>query len=175
MTPMRPDIEPMPSRLSLQQRVRSNRTSQTGLGAIAAIIVLVMLAALAAAVVRLGWATQTTVGQDVQGARALQAANAGVQWGLYQALLGTWGTCGTGSQNINLRPTMDFTVTVTCSYSSYNEGESVPNTPRVIKVYTIEAVACTSSTACPDSTLAASLTYVERKRQVTATDKSAEE
>jgi MSHA biogenesis protein MshP len=165
----------MPPCLRMPRRGGACPSSQTGFGAIAAIIVLVMLAALAAAVVRLGWATQTTVGQDVQGARALQAANAGVQWGLYQALLGSWGTCGTGSQNINLRPTMDFTVTVTCSYSSYNEGESVPNTPRVIKVYTIEAVACTSTTACPDSTLVASSTYVERKRQVTATDKSAQE
>ncbi len=151
------------------------KAAERGVGAVAAIMVLVVLAALSAAIVRMGWTMQTARSQTVQAAQALQAANAGVQWGLNEALHGTWTTCGTGSRVIDLRPRVAFTVVVTCQYDSYNEGESAPDTPRAVGVYTIEATACTSATTCPDPAMVSQPTYVERVRRAVATNKGFED
>lgn len=51
-----------------------------------AIFLLVILAALAAFLVTISTTQSTTSAQDVQGARAYQAARAGIEWGLYQVL-----------------------------------------------------------------------------------------
>lgn len=152
------------------------RRRQRGLGVIAVIFVLVMLAALAAAVVRLGWAAQTTFAQDLQGARATQAAQAGIEWGLFKTINdGTWASCA-GSQTLDLRTETGFRVTVSCSYDSYVEGETAAGAPRTVRVYTINAVACNGTAAsCPDDATAASTHYVERMRQVMATNLNTEE
>jgi MSHA biogenesis protein MshP len=141
---------------------------QRGLGALAAIVILVVLSALAAAVTRLGWVEQSTASQDLQGARGSMAAGAGVEWGMYQALKGTWTTCSNATHNLDLRSSMGFLVTITCDSTQYNEGEAAPGT---IRLYTITSVACTSATSCPDSSLVATATYVERKRQAQITDR----
>ncbi len=142
---------------------------QRGFGAIMAIVVLVMLATLAAAVVRVGGAAQATTAQSVLSARASQAARAGTEWGLYQALKGSWTTCSGASQTLDLTGSAGFHVTVSCDSRSFNEGESAPGVPRLVRVYTIDAVAC-SSTACPDDSAATGARYVERRRQVQASD-----
>ena len=61
---------------------------QRGVGMIAVIMVLVALAALSAAIVQLGRSAQTTQTQDLLSSRASLAAQAGVEWGLYQAFKG---------------------------------------------------------------------------------------
>ncbi len=60
-------------------------------------------------------------------------------------------------------------VTVTCSAANYNEGLTDAGANRVLRVYTIDAVAC-NSTSCPDAARAVTPYYVERRRQVSATD-----
>jgi MSHA biogenesis protein MshP len=146
--------------------------SEQGLGAIAAIVILVILSSLAAAVTRMGWVEQTGFGQDLQGARASQAANAGIEWGMYQALKGAWTDCTTQqTQNIDFHSSMGFLVTVTCDSIDYKEGESSPGVAQNLRLFTINAVACTSTTACPDASQVASATYVERKRQAQITDR----
>ncbi len=142
---------------------------QRGLGAIAAIVVLVLLAALAAAIVRLGASQQSALAQDVQAERAAQAARAGIEWGLYQAFKGSWTTCAGSSQTLDLTADTGMRVTVSCSATAYNEGEQDVGTARTVRVYTIDAVACPAST-CPDAAMAAQPGYVERRRQVHATD-----
>ena len=153
---------------------------QQGFGAIAAIVVLVILAALAAAIVSLSTTQQITSAQDVQAARAWQAARAGNEWGLYKALdSGTpadpWKTCPSGSgrlsQTLDLRDQTGFYVTVRCESWSYKEGESVPGTPKEVRVYRIEAVACPLAAGCQASGAAvAAPGYVERTRVVLATN-----
>lgn len=145
---------------------RVNTRRQRGLGVIAAIVVLVIMASLAAAVTRMGWVEQSGFAQDLQGARATQAANAGVEWGMFSALNGGWSACSGATQNIDLRAEMGFLVTVTCNSLLYKEGEATPGVAATVRLFTIEAVACTSTTACPDAALVAGSTYVERKRQV---------
>ena len=146
------------------------RQGQRGLGAVAAIIVLVVLAALAAAVVRFGAVAQATNAQNIMSARASQAARAGTEWGLYQAFKGSWTTCTGASQTLDLSASTGFRVTVSCDSRSYYEGETAPGTPRSVRIFTIDAVACSGSTVCPDNTAAAGPNYVERRRQVQASD-----
>ena len=66
----------------------SIRLKQAGRGFVlpSAIFLLVILAALATFLVRISTTQSITSAQDVQGARAYQAARAGIEWGLYQVL-----------------------------------------------------------------------------------------
>jgi len=146
------------------------RRAERGLGAVAAIALLVLLASAAAALLRLGQSSQAALAQDLQGERASLAARAGIDWGLYQALKGSWTTCAGASQTLDLVADTGMRVTVSCSSSSFNEGESVPGTPQVLRVYTLDAVACNASAACPDAAAATGAVYVERRRQVQATN-----
>lgn len=141
------------------------RRQQRGFGAVAAIVVLVVLAVIAAAVVRLAGAQQGGVAQQIQAARAAQAAQAGAEWGLYQALRNN--SCG--SSTLDLSADLGMHVTVSCSVATYNEGESSPGTAQQRRVYTIDVTAC-NATSCPDASKAVTPYYVERRRVVSATD-----
>jgi len=145
--------------------MRGGRASTGGFGSIAILVVLVMLAALAAAIVRLSATAQSSSALDTLGTRADQAARAGVEWGLYQAFKGSWTACAGASQALDLRTDLGMMVTVTCSSATYNEGESSPGVARVLRVYTIDAIAC-NSLSCPDNARPAQGNYVERRRQV---------
>ena len=57
-----------------------------GVALVTAIFLLVVLAGLAAAVVSLTTAQQSSASQDEQGARAYQAARAGMEWALFTSL-----------------------------------------------------------------------------------------
>ena len=153
-------------RSTLRHRARA---SVRGLGVIAALVVLVLLSTLAAAVVRLTWTQQTTLAQDIDSARAFQGAYAGTQWGMYQALKGSWTTCAGASQTLDLRSSMGVRVTVSCTSDQYNEGEALDGsgTPvtQVVRLYTITAVACNGAAAtCPDNASVTRPNYVERMR-----------
>lgn len=143
-----------------------------GLGALAVILVLVVLATIAAAVVRMGNQSHSQTSQALQGARATAAARSGVEWGLFQAFRGSWTGCSNASQTLDLASDGGgLRVTVRCDMRSFNEGESTPGTPAVVRVYTIDAVACASrsaTTACPDAGAATTQGYVERRRVVQA-------
>jgi MSHA biogenesis protein MshP len=149
----------------------SNLRSQRGLGALAAVIVLVMLAGLAAAVVRMSWTSQSGMALDVMSARARHAANAGADWGLYQAFLGSWSTCNNASQTLDLRADTGMIVTVSCRSTTYSEGQNEAGVNQTIRIFNISAVACNGSGACPDNSRVGSSTYVERERLVQATDR----
>lgn len=153
-------------------QTRSGR--QRGLGVIAALFVLVMLSAVAASVVRLNWGQQMGSAQDILGAKASLAASAGAEWGLYQALSasGSWNGCTSSSQTLDLTSTMGFLVTVTCTSpaTAFVEGGDDSGAARSVRVYKIDAVACNGVTACPDNASATKATYVERRRQVMASD-----
>lgn len=145
----------------------TNKHAQRGFGAIAAIVILVFLAALAAAMMKLGVSQQMGSAQDVLSARAWQAARAGTEWGLFQAIQND--RCAV--LTLDLSASTGFWVTVTCTSNTYNEGESVAGTSQKRKIYTINAVACNDSGGCPaNGNQVASPGYVERARQVVATN-----
>lgn len=150
--------------------LHARRRPARGLGAVAAVMVLVLLATLAAAIVRLGWTEQVTFAQDVDSARAHQTASAGIQWGLYQVLRGSWSACATATQTLDLRSQMGHLVTVTCTYDDFSEGETAEGAPRSVRVYSVTATACNGASVCPDSSRVGSAGYVERKRVVQVTN-----
>jgi MSHA biogenesis protein MshP len=144
-----------------------------GLGAIAALVVLVLLALLAAAVLRYSTTAQSSAGQSLQAARASYAARAGIDWGLYQVLKGSWVGCSSAqTQTLDLRADTGMRVTVRCTGSGpIQEGESAPGVPRNVRIYQLESWACNGAAAsCPDNAAATGLNYVERYRRTTAAD-----
>lgn len=141
-----------------------SKQKQAGFGAIMAIIILVLLASLAAGIIKFGAAQQLNTAQDVLSGRALMAARAGNEYGLYQALKGGWTTCSGVSQTLDLSSESGFWVTVTCDSKAYTEGSATT------RVYLIDATACNSAAGCPDAAAIASPGYIERKRQVVATN-----
>ena len=89
-----------------------------------------------------------------------------IEWGLYNAFKG--GTPCAATTNFDL-PELGMHVTVSCRSATYGEGLADATTPQARRVYTIDAVACNAS-ACPDAARAVTPFYVERRRQVQATD-----
>lgn len=147
-----------------------SRRQHAGFGAVAAIVVVVMLSVLMAAVVRLTWTQAMTSAEDTMGAKAFQAANAGTEWGMFQALRGTWAVntaCNGASQTLDLRASMGFLVTVTCETqtTAFVEGQDDTGADNSLLLYIITATACNGTASCPDATAALQPTYVERKRQ----------
>ena len=67
-------------------RHRSTLARQRGVSIISAIFLLLLFAALAAFMVSLTGTANISSAQDVQGSRAYQAAQAGIEWGLYEVL-----------------------------------------------------------------------------------------
>jgi MSHA biogenesis protein MshP len=145
------------------------RRVQRGFGAIMAIVIVVILAALSAALVTFGNTQQLTSAQDLLSARAWAAARAGNEWGLYQALRNN--TCNNaGPTLLDLSADTGFWVTVNRLAISSNEGESAPGTAQTVCVFRIESTACNSAAGCPDNARATTPGYIERKRQVIATN-----
>ncbi len=146
--------------------IASRMAPPHGLGAVAVIVVLVLLASMAAALLRIGQQTHTATTQELLGARASAAARSGLEWGLYQAFKGPWTACSSASQTID--GGNGLKVTVICDSRAFNEGEDEAGNPRVVRVFTLDAVACTGAAACPDAAAAVTSGYVERRRQVQA-------
>ena len=153
---------------------------QAGLGMIGAIVILVTLASLAAAITHLSWSQQSNSADDLMGEHALQAANAGAEWGMFQALKGSWqGAACNGSQStLDLSATIrGFKVTVSCSArtAAFREGQetdaAMSASDTLVWVYHINAVGCNGTTAaCTDDASATSVShYVERARQAIVT------
>lgn len=134
---------------------------QGGFGAIAAIMVLVILAALAAGIMTFSSGQQLRGAQDLLTARAWQVAGAGTEGGLYRALKNA--ACDTQTWTSADDP--QFRVTVVCTMGVFNDGETVPGTPRVLRVFRVIATACNGAAAtCPDNAMVTSPGYVERSR-----------
>lgn len=102
---------------------RASGIRQSGFALVTAIFILVVLAGLGAAMVTISTAQHTTVALDVQSARALQAARAGVEWGAYQVLQVT-NACPASPATLTYAgtPLSGFTTTVTCSVTVHSEG-----------------------------------------------------
>ncbi len=118
-----------------------------------AIFLVVILAALGAFMVSLSTTQHVASSLDVQGARAYQAARAGVEWAAWQgtrnAAVYACATAGTSNDTIGFSGDLaGFTTSVACSSNTYDEaGNSV-------RVYAITSTA--------RSGVAGSVGYVER-------------
>ena len=119
---------------------QSNR--QAGFTLITAIFLLVVVATLSVYILNLRNVQQQTLVFGVQGARAMQAARTGIEWGIYQSLDAK--ECPT-TPTTNLVFTAPdaalsaFTITVTCTESVHIEGSTD------IKTFQLRAVAQTGN------------------------------
>lgn len=148
------------SAFSYQSSVISSRLSadsrQRGFSIVSAIFLMVTLAALGAFLVSVSGTQHITAGQDVQGARAYQAARAGVEWGAYQALRNAAYACTTAGSSSDTPAfggsLAGFTVTVACALTTTTEGGNAVN------VYTITSTATAGTVNTKD--------YVQRQLRV---------
>ena len=135
---------------------------QRGFSLVAAIFILVILAALGAFMITIGETQRATTVAAAQGARAYQAAQAGIEWGVAQAIPvgGGGGSCAasTGPFTLGGAAFDGFAVTVTCTTTAITEGGSA------YSVYTIDATATYGTFGNSD--------YFSRTLQVTVTNAS---
>jgi MSHA biogenesis protein MshP len=91
-----------------------------GFALIPALFLIVVLGALGLVAIRVGTGQQQTVTMALAQARALAAAQSGIEWGAYQT---TGGNCP-ASTTLNLTEASlnGFTVIVTCSATSFVNG-----------------------------------------------------
>lgn len=122
----------------------------------AAIFLIVIMAALGAFIARITVAANTASGQDMQGARALQAARAGIEAGLYAVRVG--GNCPGGTL-VSPAGFNGFRVVWACSAYPFADGGSNHT------LWQITSTACYTSGACPSSDAAevAGADYTERQ------------
>jgi MSHA biogenesis protein MshP len=143
---------------SLPRLARLRRSA--GVGLVTAIFLLVVLAGLGVAMVTIFTSQQQSSNLDVQGARAYQAARAGIEWGLFQQLRNGW--CNDESKSAAFRlpggsALAGFAVTVQCTVVGADP----------LKRWVIVATACNqpgAGDACPNPSN--SPDYVERQVEV---------
>jgi MSHA biogenesis protein MshP len=121
--------------LALRSRVR-------GFSLVAALFLIVVVAALGAFAVRIGAGQQQTVNLELLSARALAAANSGIEFGAYRALNAA--SCVAATLNLTEAGANGFSVDVTCSPSTHTEGIVS------VSVYRIDATARAGSYGTPD-------------------------
>ena len=131
---------------------------QRGFSLVSAIFLLVVIAALGTFAVTLSTTQQQSAALDVMGARAYQAARAGIEWGAYQVLpnsavvggfAATCRTTGIIASTVPLTNTLSgFNVNVGCRATSHVEDTIT------LWVYQLTSSAVQGTAATPD--------YVER-------------
>ena len=125
---------------------------QKGFSLITAIFLLTVVAALVVFMVNLRGAQQATALYGVQGARALQAARSGIEWGIYESLNGA--ACPAATTFSVADPALSaFSIDVSCSQSSHTEGVTL------ITTYQLTSIASSGSYGTLD--------YVQRRIQAT--------
>ena len=137
---------------------------QRGFSLVSAIFLLVVIAALGTFAVTLSTTQQQSAALDVMGARAYQAARAGIEWGAYQVLTpGTINCPLGGASNSVVMPASPstlsgFTVDVSCwSYAPVSEAADT------VTVYQLTSTATQGTPATAG--------YVERQMMVTIATK----
>jgi MSHA biogenesis protein MshP len=140
------------------------RMPQNGFTLLSAIFILTVLAALGTYAATLAITQHRTSLQDAMGTRALQAARAGIEWGLFQILQGPNGggiACdANGAPNAVVLPAVaatltSFSVNVSCQrFAPVMEGQATTTIYRLV------------STATSGAAVGAA-DYVERRITVT--------
>jgi len=135
--------------------VRTVASLQAGFSIVTALFLVVVLTALAVAVMTLSTTQQSTMALDLLGARAYEAARAGVEYGVYQKQIN--GSCPATRSFVPGGTLSSFTVTVQCSVVS------TPGMGSSLDQVTVTASACNvpRSGACPNA-LSTNPDYVQR-------------
>jgi MSHA biogenesis protein MshP len=132
---------------------------QRGFSLISAIFLLVVLSALGAAMVSFSSSQNQSLAMDVMGSRALQAANAGIEWAAYNIISSPGfsgvNTFGPTSGNPLLGTLAPFEVSVTCAATAHSDAVAAGSGVENIWSYEIAASAAFGTAGTPG--------YVERR------------
>jgi MSHA biogenesis protein MshP len=112
-----------------------------GFALVPALFLLVVLGALGLVAVRVGMGQQQAVTMGLIQARALSAANSGIEWGAYRALAGSCASSTT--LTLTEGALSGFSVVVTCTATSFTNGTGSSNS------YVIQAVATSGTYGQP--------------------------
>jgi MSHA biogenesis protein MshP len=105
---------------------------QSGFALIPALFLIVVLGALAAVAIRVGTGQLQAVTMSLLQARALSAAQTGMEWGAYQALKGSGSSCvATTTLTLTEAALNGFSVIVTCTSVTFSTGAAT-NTSYVL-------------------------------------------
>jgi MSHA biogenesis protein MshP len=126
-----------------------------GFSLVAAIFVLVILAALGLFIITISEVQRATSVGAAQSVRANFAAQSGLEWGIYQAVISSNCTASTTFSPAGAGWS-DFSVTVGCTSSNHTEG------PATTTVYVITSTATTATFGTRD--------YFARTLQATVTN-----
>jgi MSHA biogenesis protein MshP len=139
----------------IARRARSGHAfgRQRGLSIAFAIFLLVVLSALGAFMLSVMSQTQIGRAQDTLGYQAREAANAGVEYGVYRFVHD--GTCASETLTVG-----NYQVVVACTPSDTTTANDVGGT--AVAVRRVTAIACPAGGACPE-TDAPTFGYVERR------------
>ena len=133
---------------------RMPNRKERGFALVAAIFLLVVLALVGVFLVRVSGVQQQTVNIALLGARAFEAARAGIEWGAFQALDSA--SCTTTTLNLTEGGLNGFAVDVVCTSTTHTETGSTYN------VYVLDVESRAGTYGQPD--------YVSRRMQATVTD-----
>ena len=103
------------------------RIHQTGFTLITALFLLIVVAGLSVYMITIRNVQQSTVVFAQQGARAMQAARAGIEWGIYQAM-DTIPACGNSTFSATGTALSAYSITVECTTSAHIEAGVTINT-----------------------------------------------
>lgn len=120
----------------------------SGFTLVTAIFLLAVVASLAVYMTNIRVVQQTTVVYGLQGARAIQAARSGMEWGIARAIMSN--SC-VGSTTFTNAAFAGFSVEVQCSQTTHTEGVVTFNT------YLLDSIASSGTYG--------SLDYVQRHLQ----------
>jgi len=128
-----------------------------GFSLVSAIFLLVVLAGLGTAILNVATVQHKSSAFDVQGARAYQAARAGIEWGLFHALETTTYCNGSTAEATSFAlpaatTLAGFTVTVRCTPTVFDETTTIA-VSQAITTREISATACNNpgATGCPNA------------------------
>jgi MSHA biogenesis protein MshP len=149
------------------------RSRQRGVSIISAIFMLLLFAAIAAFMVSMVSTANITSAQDVQGARAYQAAQAGVEWGLFQ--MDPNGSTAALPDCFAPSPTVlpaaaipGFSVSVLCTSYPLASATSYAEAGRTIRIFQFVATATVAGALVPPAAVERQVTVrVEKCRDST--------
>ena len=126
---------------------------QAGFTLVTAIFLLVVVAGLIVYMTNISVVQHTTAAYGLQGARGLQAARSGLEWGISRAIVSNSCAASTSFTDPALA---GFSVQVQCAQTSHTEGTAPAGT---INTYRLVAIATSGSYGTLD--------YVQRRLQAT--------
>lgn len=137
------------------KRLPVSQVIQSGFTLVTALFLLVVVALMSVYLINFSSVQHTTLVYGVQGARAMQGARTGLEWGIHQAI--NTGVCPADSFNTSGAGSLDnFNINVSCAFSDHDENGVPIRTFRLTSSASIGAFG--------------SLDYIFRELQATVSD-----